>query len=80
MSIEQSFGELLKTLRERHGISQEKLAEKSDLHRTYISLLERGIRQPSLTTIFKIANALSLSPSEVISELEKLLTKQNENS
>lgn len=75
MNLEQTFGDLLKTLRQRHNISQEKLAEKCDLHRTYISLLERGLRQPTLSTIFKIASAIDSSPSELLTELEVLLKK-----
>lgn len=52
-------------------MSQEKLAERSDLHRTYISLLEQGRRQPSLATIILLARALDISASDMVQETEK---------
>lgn len=60
------FGERVRTLRLEAGISQEKLAELSDLHRTYISGVERGERNPSLTSISRIAKALKVSLSKVM--------------
>lgn len=75
-NIEYQFGQILKSKREERQISQEKLAELCGLHRTYISLLERGIRQPTLATLFKLATALKISPSKLISELELEITKQ----
>jgi transcriptional regulator with XRE-family HTH domain len=67
------FGQVLRELREENHISQEKLAEYCDLDRTYISLLERGLRQPTITTIFKVAKALSISPSKLIEKVEHQL-------
>ena len=64
------FGKVLREIRESKNISQEKLAEFCDLDRTYISLLERGLRQPTITTIFKLANALKISPSKMIEKVE----------
>ena len=65
------FGKVLRELRDGNNISQEKLAEYCDLDRTYISLLERGKRQPTITTIFKLAKALNISPSEMIAKVEQ---------
>lgn len=65
------FGKVLRELRDGNGVSQEKLAEYCDLDRTYISLLERGLRQPTITTIFKLANALNISPSQLIAKVEQ---------
>jgi transcriptional regulator with XRE-family HTH domain len=65
------FGKVLRELREGENLSQEKLAEYCDLDRTYISMLERGLRQPTITTIFKIADALNISPSELVKKVEK---------
>lgn len=67
------FGKVLRELREKKNISQEKLAEYCELDRTYISLLERGQRQPTITTIFKLAKALNVSPSALIEKVEKQL-------
>jgi transcriptional regulator with XRE-family HTH domain len=64
------FGQVLRNLREEQKLSQEKLAEYCDLDRTYISLLERGLRQPTITTIFKIADALDILPSELVKKVE----------
>jgi transcriptional regulator with XRE-family HTH domain len=64
------FGKVLRELRDGNNISQEKLAEYCDLDRTYISLLERGLRQPTITTIFKLAKALNISPSALIAKVE----------
>jgi transcriptional regulator with XRE-family HTH domain len=55
------FGIQLRLLRLQHGISQEKLAEMSGLHRTYIGDLERGKRNPSLTTMYQLSKALGVS-------------------
>lgn len=59
--ILQRFGERLKSVRKDIGISQEELADRANLNRTYISLLERGKRNPSLTCLSSIANALEVS-------------------
>jgi len=64
------FSKVLRELREANNISQEKLAEYCELDRTYISLLERGLRQPTITTIFKLAKALNISASELIKKVE----------
>jgi len=68
--IETVFPKVLKELRTNKKISQEKLAELCNLDRTYISLLERGLRQPTLSTIFKLSHALEISPSEFIKIIE----------
>ena len=72
MKPENAFAEVLKATRKKHGFSQEKLALQGGLDRTFISLLERGLRQPSLTTILQIADALDEQPrsEEHTSELQ----------
>lgn len=75
MQIERAFGEILKRERNNKSLSQEELAYLSDLDRTYISMLERGKRQPSLKTIFMLASTLDILPSEIIVEVENLLDK-----
>lgn len=76
MKLEQAFGQILREFRKKANLSQEKLAQESNLDRTYISLLERGLRQPSITTVFQLSTALKISSTEIISVLE---TKVNEN-
>lgn len=64
------FGQVLRELREDKKISQEKLAEYCDLDRTYISLLERGLRQPTLSTIFSLSKALDIQPSKMVEKVQ----------
>jgi len=73
MDINKVFGQTLKDLRKEIGLSQESLAFECDLDRTFISLLERGLRQPSLKTLFKLAEALKMSTSDLIIEVENRL-------
>ncbi|WP_294344507.1 helix-turn-helix transcriptional regulator [Prosthecochloris sp.] len=71
---EKAFGNLIRKIRQEKGLSQEALALEAGLDRTFISLLERGSRQPSLTTIFKIAKVLGISASTLISKVESSLS------
>ena len=59
------FAQRVITLREAQGISQEKLAERAGLHRTYIGMVERLERNPSLVCIHKIANGLGVHVTEL---------------
>jgi transcriptional regulator with XRE-family HTH domain len=68
--LEKAFGLALRQLRKEKGLSQEQLAALSELHRTYISLLERGHKSPSLTTIFHLCNTLSIPPHQIILQTE----------
>lgn len=72
--IVELFGKVLREQREENQLSQEKLAEYCELDRTYISLLERGLRKPTITTIFKLAKALNISPSKLIEKVENCLS------
>lgn len=60
------FGKRLRDVREKVGISQEKLAEKANLHRTYVSSVERGKRNISLVNIERLAAALGVSMGELM--------------
>ena len=65
MDILKTFGENLRKTRKKVGFSQEKLAEKTGLHRTYISFLERGLRNPTLTTIYKLSVELDINITDL---------------
>jgi transcriptional regulator with XRE-family HTH domain len=65
-----SFGNLLRRLRQDNGLSQEVLGFESGYHRTYISLLERGKKSPSLQTVFNLSKALKIEPAELIKQVE----------
>lgn len=58
-----AFGERVRVLRAAAGLSQEQLAERSGLHRTYVSSLERGQRNVGLENILRLATALGVAPS-----------------
>ena len=62
MDITWQFGRNLRAHRVRRRLSQEELAELSGLHRTYISGLERGIRNPSIAIVARLADALEIEP------------------
>ena len=57
-TIEAAFGAAVRRTRAEMGMSQEALADASDLHRTYISQIERGLKSPSLNAMQRIAHAL----------------------
>lgn len=73
MRPEEAFGIIVKELRCKKSISQELLAEKSNLDRTYISMLERGKKSPTILTIFKISSALEIASSDLIKQVELLI-------
>jgi transcriptional regulator with XRE-family HTH domain len=75
LTIEEAFGEAIRELRKANQISQEKLAEVSNLDPSFISLLECGHKQPSLITIFQLAKALNLSASKILSIVEAKIKK-----
>lgn len=63
------FGDRLRACRNRADISQEALSEISSLHETEIALLERGRREPRLSTIIKLASALEVPLHELVGEI-----------
>jgi transcriptional regulator with XRE-family HTH domain len=77
-----ALGRAVRDLRGRRGISQEELALRSGVHRTYLGGIERGHRNPSYTNLRRIADALSVRPSELVmraEELEEADTKSRES-
>lgn len=66
------FGEALKARRAVLGVSQEELAFRAGVDRTFVSRIERGIRQPTITTIFSLSHALEISAVELITDVESL--------
>jgi transcriptional regulator with XRE-family HTH domain len=60
------FGQKVSNLRKARGLSQEALADKAHLHRTAVSLIERGLRNVRLETIERLAKALEVQPAEMM--------------
>ena len=64
------IGFVLRELRENKGLTQEQLSGLAALDRTHYSKLERGLRSPTIETVFKIAQALDMKPHEIIMLIE----------
>lgn len=69
MTPEEQLGANIRRHRESLGISQEALAAKARLHRTYIGSIERGERNVAIRNIVKIAHALDCSPADLLSDI-----------
>ena len=65
------LGDELRTARKDAGLSQEELASRAGLHRTYISLLERGLRSPTVDVLLRLCAAMGVSASKIIARLER---------
>ena len=63
------FGNLVRMARTNQDMSQEQLAEKAGLHRTYIGMVERGEKNITIINIYKIANALGISISKLVEKI-----------
>lgn len=68
-----AFGRILREQRDARGLSQESLALSAAVDRTFVSQMERGIRQPTLTTLWKLAGALGVSPATLIARVERVV-------
>lgn len=70
-ALKQAISSNIQRIRKEQGISQEKLALKADIDRSYMSQIERCLANPSIDAILRISNALEVAPSELL-----LLTKK----
>ncbi len=68
MSIQQLLGSNVRRLRDSKGWSQERLSEESGLHRTYISGIERGVRNPTVSIVAQVAAALAVSAAMLFND------------
>jgi transcriptional regulator with XRE-family HTH domain len=69
--LQQKFGDIIRRRRKEIGLGQEAYADKAGLHRTHVSLIERGQRMPSLLVIKKLAAGLETSMASLMEELER---------
>ncbi len=72
-TLEEAFGEVLRELRGKAQLSQEALGHAADLHTTYVSQLERGLKSPSLRTLDALAKALETKAHLLIRWAEQAL-------
>ena len=71
--LNQAIGQTVRELRLRKGLSQEQLADDIDSHQVYISEIERGLKEPSLSFLMKLSNLMGMSLSDLIVLVEKKL-------
>lgn len=69
------IGTVIQRLRLKKGISQEVLSGLAGLDRTHYSKIERGLRSPTIDTLFKIGSALEMPPHRILEEIEKELKR-----
>ncbi len=73
--VSKAFGKILREHRRARGLSQEDLAAGGEFDRTYPSLLERGLRSPTLTILFYISKKLEVRADQLVEETEKELNR-----
>lgn len=74
--LETEIGHLLRKLREEKGWSQEELADRCNIHRTYVSQLERGLKSPTIRLFWTICECLSIKPKDFLCDIEKVLERK----
>ncbi len=77
MKEEEIFGMLIKDIRKNKSLSQERLAEKTGLDRTFISSIETGKKIPTLTSICKLAKGLDIKISELFKLYEERIVHED---
>ncbi len=77
--LNEAFGSALREARRTANLSQEALALQSGVDRTFVSMLERGIRQPTLATVWALCEALSVNPEVLIGRTARMMIR-DENS
>ena len=70
MDVRAKLAKNLISLRQAKGWSQEDLADEAGLHRTYVSGIERKVRNPTITVLERLAKALKLAPGRLLDELD----------
>jgi transcriptional regulator with XRE-family HTH domain len=70
---EKAFGLALREIRKSKEISQEQLRLQAGFDRTYISLIERGIKSATIRTVVKLAGVLKVAPTKIVARMEQML-------
>lgn len=71
--LNKAFGKALREVRRKRGLSQLKVSTASDLDRAYVSELENGLKNPSLDTIFRLAEAIGVAVADLIRKTAEYL-------
>jgi len=77
-TVSRAFGKILRQQRLANGLTQERLALEASVDRSFVSQIERGEHQPSLTTLFKLGEVLGVLPSALILRMERDLKVSGE--
>lgn len=72
-----AFGSVLQVYRKQAGLTQEELAAQCDMDRAYVSEIERGLKEPCLSTLLKLGRVLQVSAGDMIKDVERNLTSQS---
>lgn len=78
MNVEKALARILKRLRRERHISQEQLAVKSSINRSYVSQMERGLGNPTLLVMLRIAQAMNITFTELASLIEQEVQKRKQ--
>ena len=70
-TLAEIFGAVVRTFREKTGLTQDKLAYRAEITPGYMSQIERGIKNATLPILWKLARALEIRPSDLIKDAEK---------
>ena len=70
-------GKVIQNYREKCNLSQDVVSGLADIGRTHLSAIERGVRKPTLETFFKLAEALNITPSQLMKMIEDELERDN---
>lgn len=65
-----AFGKVIAALRQAAHLSQEELADRAAIHRTYVSQVERGLKSPTIVVLIRLAQALNTTPSKILRQFE----------
>ena len=65
-----TLGKIIREIRQSQGLSQEELADHAQIHRTYVSQLERGLKSPTIAVLLQISRALGTRSSKILRRLE----------
>ncbi|MDR3387721.1 MAG: helix-turn-helix transcriptional regulator [Rudaea sp.] len=71
-NVAKAFGAALREARTRAKLSQEDLGLESGVDRTFVSMLERGVRQPALSTVFALCDAMAIKPGQLVDRVALL--------
>lgn len=73
---EKAFGQALREVRKDKGLSQERLALECGFDRTYVSLIERGLKSPTIRAVVRLAETLGVKPSEIVGRMETVIATE----